>query len=457
MFSASDSWALRTGPSRGLPVYLILFILAQLFSVYLIVDAIFNQNTIQLIGFLFFNLCCFIYGILQISQIRIALGIYVNATNGAPDSDQGVVLQIFAMLQAYVIGMIIVIALCEAVYVWLAFKLYKEFGWKVYKKIGADLQKKSSQFASSFVVDYCLDMYRSYHIFLMLLKLDFFFFLGFAIQLILLVIQQGDIEMGLTIAAVPVIFFILIAAVYAVRYENKGIMLAFIFGLALAVAYFVYKLSKIFSDPLAGTRYSPYFGVSIYISVFAIFSLLMTLATMAYSVICYLNFDRGLKPFHLAQKSGRIGTDEAINQQGRVVLDEEDDLPGNSPLSVPPDYPYAVEENKVETYAASDITSPSSITKLPKPLPLPPTKKKQPVFDPSNPMGITSEFTPATQPVYDITLLDAEREKQAREEELKRYWPARHAAGGGIEAQQLQQQVPPIPAGMKVSEGVVHF
>ena len=70
-------------------------------------------------------------------------------------------------------------------------------------------------------------MYRSYHIFLMLLKMDVFFFLGFALQFAILVLNNNDIEKGLTIAAIPISLAILVGAVYAVVYEKKPAMMMF--------------------------------------------------------------------------------------------------------------------------------------------------------------------------------------------------------------------------------------
>lgn len=59
-------------------------------------------------------------------------------------------------------------------------------------------------------------MFRSYQIFLVLTKLDTFFFIVFSIQFLILVLKYRDPEFAVTVAALPITVIALALAVKAV-------------------------------------------------------------------------------------------------------------------------------------------------------------------------------------------------------------------------------------------------
>ncbi|KAJ3105257.1 hypothetical protein HDU97_008280 [Phlyctochytrium planicorne] len=184
----------------------------------------------------------------------------------------------------------VVMAAFQIAFIFLAYKLYIEFGWKIYKKIGADPEMRT--------------MFRVYQIFLMLLKLDVFFIFGFGIQFLVLVIIPTDPEFALTIAAIPVLMTFLALAVYAVRREDKWIMALFMFGLLLGLAYFVFKLVRIY------TQMEKYQFTKKYLTFFACICILMVSLTFGTALYCYRSFGKGLKQ-HLAAPEEDEGYMEA--------------------------------------------------------------------------------------------------------------------------------------------------
>ena len=159
---------------------------------------------------------------------------------------------IFSSLRIYLIILSVVISLFEIVYIWLALKLYHQFRWSIYKYTGADIAVQSKH---SFAKSNPLGIYRSYHIFLLFVKLDVFFFLGFALQFLLLVLREQDLEMGLTIFAIPITMILLYMGYYAVKNEKEIHMRVFLVTLVLALIYFIFKITRIYTDPKRKTEY----------------------------------------------------------------------------------------------------------------------------------------------------------------------------------------------------------
>ncbi|KAF8928144.1 hypothetical protein BGZ58_009856 [Dissophora ornata] len=282
--------------SRSIPAYLIVFVFAQLFQLFLAWDAVRAQNTIEMIAIVSFNLCCFAYSIFEISQTKASLEATPSFLN--PDWTAA---GLMTSLTPFLIVVVVVIGVTQCIVTWLAYQLFKEFGWKIYKKIGADPNMKK--------------MYRSYQIYLVLIKVDLFFFVGFSIQFIYLTLTRraADPEYWLTIIVLPLTVLILYIAVFAVRNENRKWMTMFIVAMLCGVAYFVFKVVRMF----VGDKVSNYIGVYKFLTLFAALCLVTILVTIANAAVCYRNFGKGLKSQIL--KESRETLNSADTNRGRVL------------------------------------------------------------------------------------------------------------------------------------------
>ncbi|KAI8982693.1 hypothetical protein BDB01DRAFT_160526 [Pilobolus umbonatus] len=280
----------HTGLSSGIPVYLTIFIFSQLFQIFFAVD-VRHQNTIQVIGFLIFHTCCLAYAGFQFKQMN---DVFLDAVNNIVEEDQIKI----TLIKRLLIGVTVVIGVCEVIYAILTFILYKEFGWKIYKKIGADTDKRT--------------MYRWYQIILTILKIDFFFFLGYSIQYLVLVLQTNDYEFALTIVALPLTVLFLVLAVYAIRYESKYMMYLFFLGIMAAMAYFIFKIIRIYTPDQA----EKFRFVKAFLTFFASVSLVLVVLTLGNAIICYRNFNKGLKPaLAFAARDSRLVSRNEIERE----------------------------------------------------------------------------------------------------------------------------------------------
>ncbi|ORY27580.1 hypothetical protein BCR33DRAFT_858415 [Rhizoclosmatium globosum] len=290
------------GEDKSIVVYLIIFCLAQLFQIILCWDALFHQNTIQIVGFLFFTLSATAYAGFQDGSIQSNMNIgdawQANSLmNGIAAGDA---LYIADPTQKQTMRALLhvvpaIMAICSVFYCYLFYHLYLDFGWKIYKKIGADPTMRY--------------MYQVYQIFVLLLKLDVFFMFGFGIQFLVLIIQPGDPEFSITIAAIPILMAILAFALHGVRSENKSITIAFMCGLILADGYFGFKIYRIYTKP------EKYQYTKKYLTFFAALSIIVVTLSLAVTGLCMSHFGKGLKE-HII-KDGTASQSSSVNNTGK--------------------------------------------------------------------------------------------------------------------------------------------
>jgi hypothetical protein len=128
-------------------------------------------------------------------------------------------------------------------------------------------------------------------IYIALLKFDFFFFLGFTVQF-LVVVRGKTYEMALTIAALPITIILLFLAAIIVRRENYVAHAVIIFLYFAGMAYFIFKLVRMYDSSMA-YEYAP---ARHSLTTFSVLAILLLVVTIATAVECMRNFNKGLRP-----------------------------------------------------------------------------------------------------------------------------------------------------------------
>ncbi|KAK8115502.1 hypothetical protein PG984_012004 [Apiospora sp. TS-2023a] len=272
-----DPAAYQGNNGHTVPMYLSLFIFAFVYELVIVYDALRLNSMIQLVGVCIYNFLLLIYAAAQPTHVQESLDSLEHswALGVTPLLDPEH--HTWQRVGPALIAVILVQAIATLSLAFLTYKLHFEFAWVVYKVLHADLSMKKRLL--------------NFQIYLTLIKFDFFFFLGFLVQVVVLIKSpRTDPELGLSVAGIFVALAIMCSAIYFAMTENKLGTTAIIVAYFGAVAYLSYKLSVLHDE-------SNYLLI-----VFDVLTLAMMLCTIIMAIVCLVNFDQGLRQYTMPQK-----------------------------------------------------------------------------------------------------------------------------------------------------------
>ena len=161
-------------------------------------------------------------------------------------------------------------------------------------------------------------------IYIALLKFDFFFFLAFTVQFLVVVTHTGTAEKALTIAAIPITIVLLFLAAFITRRESTAGQSCVILVYFAAMAYFIFKLVRMYDS----RKSADYDSAKHSLTTFAVLTIMLLVVTIVTASMCMANFNQGLEP-HLMPKKGPTATDlDPLKYNGGY--------PANSPHTLEP-------------------------------------------------------------------------------------------------------------------------
>ncbi|CAG8477343.1 202_t:CDS:2 [Ambispora gerdemannii] len=295
-------------------IYHSIFLFSLLFQILLVADALHYRNTIQIVALVIFNLLSLAYAGIQLYQHKILEDEGLDKAEWnpknrgkftSPEDTKKYFEKRIRPLEYTIIGLV---TMYFNIFTFLSYKLMTEFGWENYKTYSADVKIRNA--------------YVELTILQTLIKMDVFFVLSYAVQLIpshQIGYPNWMFETVLICVLGPVM---LLLAWWAATKEQKYAVLVVINILFLSEGYLLYRLVRvnIKRDP------DPYRFTRRFLSFFLATTFVLVAITIVYAIICFRNMMRGTYVLTV------FGIDDVSVPPGDAYTLFEDQQP-NSPTS----------------------------------------------------------------------------------------------------------------------------
>ncbi|KAG2215629.1 hypothetical protein INT46_006233 [Mucor plumbeus] len=304
----------------------IFFILFSLFQLVLGLDAIVRQSVIQLVAHTVNQILLVVFAAIQVGGTIYK---HLDVKQDIPPPEDPDVSWNFNFALRNEIGLVSVMFIFSVLFMYLCYKLYKQFGWNIYKRIGADIEQQSR--------------FKLTQIFFMILKLDAFFHFVLCVFYAVVMTQEKYyslwgitnrkfigyvIHIVLTVLLIPGLLF----ARHGVITENKRVIIFFLVTQIIMGLDFILILVD-----SAGSWVFWILAVCL--------AIILCISTIVLSILVSRNFGKGLKPY--MQRLFIDENDKSYNQPGtnnaallktnEWMIDDEEDYPmgyTNKPNSV---------------------------------------------------------------------------------------------------------------------------
>ncbi|KAJ5746936.1 uncharacterized protein N7511_008632 [Penicillium nucicola] len=257
--------------SMVLPINLGILIFACLYEFFLVLDAIHHKNNILLFAICISNTCTFVYSVMQYQVMEENTMRLYKDRYGYPtlvDTTRN----LWPLIKPAEIIVAIATGLGSLLLWPIVYFLHKEYSWAIYKVVHGSPKTRMR--------------YLVFEIFLVLIKLNFYFLIGFIIQYVLIYVHVYGLEYTLTMLLLPTAFFSMLLGIYFVQKEQKLGLIAIIVCYLGVIAYLISRIVVLVSANTVGKDM---------MFLFAFASLILTTATVICAIICMINFDRGFK------------------------------------------------------------------------------------------------------------------------------------------------------------------
>ncbi|CAK7894050.1 hypothetical protein CAAN1_02S02014 [[Candida] anglica] len=256
-------------------IYLSLFIFASLYQVALTILGLREKNMLLLTSLCIFYCCMLVYTGIQFQEVH----------NNITEILEG---KWKVATAATNIATIAVLGFTLISQAWLIFfVLRKDVSWFQYKKIGGDIKIRR--------------MYNIFQVHRSLLIFDFFFFIGFTVQfLVIMVADKHSVEFILTVCVLPITLIVLFLSDFATTRELLWVSLTSIALFSGGCAYVLFKMIRLYTKYTSayneGLVPGEYFPGRKSLITFGAITLALLICTIVIEAIMVCNYNKGLLP-----------------------------------------------------------------------------------------------------------------------------------------------------------------